>query len=471
MKDIQFGTDGWRAIIAENYTTANLMRVAKATADWIHSLSHQSPSVVIGHDCRFGGDLFARTTARVMAHEGIKVFLGDHFATTPMISLGANKLKASAGVVITASHNPPEYNGFKIKAGYGGPAIPAMISEVENRIPEKYDSTPPSLHEPDQQNMINRIDLEKLYVDHAREHFDLEAIRNSNLQFAYDAMYGAGQSVLKQLLPQTQLLHCEQNPSFKNTPPEPIMKNLQEFSSMIREDGNITSGLATDGDADRLGLLDSQGHFVDSHHLILMLINYLHKHKGYSGSVVHSFSCTSKIKKLCEKFGLSYQVTRIGFKYICEIMTGSNGDDVLVGGEESGGIAVKGHIPERDGIWIGLTIWEYMAKSGKTINDLIREIYDLVGPFAVERNDLPIREEQKQKIMEQCRNGQLSAFGPYKAGKVENIDGYKYHLDEEKWVMIRPSGTEPILRTYAEAPTSDEAIKILEHTRKTLLGI
>ena len=244
-------------------------------------------------------------------------------------------------------------------------------------------------------------------------------------------------------------------------------RNLGEFSDMIKTSANIQCGLATDGDADRIGLYNSKGEFVDSHHIILLLIKYLVEEKGLKGKVVNAFSVSPRIKKLCEHFGLEYQVVKIGFKYVAEIMVK---DDVLLGGEESGGIAIKTHIPERDGIWMGLTIWEYMVKSGKSLEDLINDVYELVGPFSFERIDLKLSEEKKQAIMKSCREGLYHSFGDLTIERTEDIDGYKYFFKDDQWVMIRPSGTEPVLRTYAESDSSEHAFDILDKTHKVLLS-
>jgi phosphomannomutase len=281
-------------------------------------------------------------------------------------------------------------------------------------------------------------------------------------------MYGAGQNVIRRLFPETTFLHCDYNPSFEGQAPEPIPKNLKPFSELIKIAEDIDCGLATDGDADRIGLFDSKGNFVDSHHLILLLIKYLVEVKNYKGKVVVAFSVTPKVKKLCEHFGLPYQVTKIGFKYITGIMTT---EDVLLGGEESGGIAIKGHIPERDGIWMGLVIWEYMAKSGKSLQTLIDEVYAIVGSFAFDRNDLHLTEEVKNKIVDSCKAGDYSAFGSYKIARTEDLDGWKYFFNDDEWVMIRASGTEPLLRVYAQSHTLKDANAILAETKKTLLEV
>jgi len=469
MTKIKFGTDGWRAIIAQEFTVQNVQRVAYATALWLKETA-ANPTAVVGNDCRFGGKLFSSTVARVFASMGIKVYLaGNEFVSTPMVSLGTVKLKADLGVIITASHNPPAYNGFKIKAHYGGPATPAIIDAVESRIPDEISLNPASLEDYTKEGLIEEVDLETLYCEHVRKSFDLEAIHSSGLELAYDAMYGAGQHVMRRLFPDITFLHAENNPGFDGQAPEPIHKNLTELSETIRLSGNIDSALATDGDADRIGFYNHKGEFIDSHHIILLLIQYLHKYKGLQGEVVTTFSCTGKIEALCKKYGLPHTVTKIGFKYICDLMVNS-GKSYLVGGEESGGIAVSGYIPERDGIWIGLTLWEYMAKTGQSLDDLIAQLYDEVGAFAVERYDLHVSEELKQQIIADCQAGKYTAFGDHKILRTEDMDGYKFHFDGDSWVMIRPSGTEPVLRVYAEGRSSEEAFSILDATKAVLLG-
>ncbi len=466
MTKIKFGTDGWRAIIAQEYTVDNVKRVTEGTAIWMKE--HNMDKVVIGHDCRFAGKLFAETTARVFGLYGIKVNLAKNFVSTPMVSLGIVKTKSDMGIVITASHNPPSYNGYKLKSSFGGPTVPKDVAAIEAKIPDVPTSKPlPSLEQMLEDGLFNYIDLENIYLEHVRENFDLATIKKANIRMAYDAMYGAGQNAVMKLFPDALPLHCELNPSFNGQAPEPIDRNLQELSATLKENDNLDMGLANDGDADRIGLYDADGNFVDSHHIILLLMHYLHKYKGMSGKVVVSFSATNKIKKLAEMYGFDIEITKIGFKHIAEIMIK---EDVLIGGEESGGIAVKGHVPERDGVWSGLLIFEYMAKTGKSLKELIQEVYDLVGSFSFYRDDLHIEEAKKLEIVENCKSGVYSSFGKYNIQGSDNLDGFKYFLDGEDWVMIRPSGTEPVLRVYAQASTPEEVRAILDATQATLLG-
>ena len=463
MLKIKFGTDGWRAIIAQEYTVQNVARVTEAVSIWLKK-SHKNPSIVIGHDCRFGGALFTETAIKVFCNNGIKVFTPKTFVSTPMISFGVLTYKANQGVVITASHNPPSYNGYKLKGAHGGPTPPAQITEVEELIPDVEVNIVGDLAEYAKVGLLEYVDLEKEYEDYICSKFDIEKLNLSPFKMAYDAMFGAGQTVMARLFPKAVLLHCEENPSFKGIAPEPLHKNLLELSETIKQTPELKFGLANDGDADRIALYDEDGKYIDSHHIILLLIHYLHKYKNLTGKVAIAASTTLRVNKLCAMYNLPCEVTPIGFKYISQIMMH---EDVLVGGEESGGISVKGHIPERDGIYDGLVIYEFMNATGKSLKELCREIYDIIGEFFYERADLHLQESEKQRVITQCNNG-ISAFGKYNVVATNLIDGYKYELPNDCWTMIRASGTEPLLRIYAEGNTNEEVMDILKEVRAVL---
>ncbi|NQY68797.1 MAG: phosphoglucomutase/phosphomannomutase family protein [Flavobacteriales bacterium] len=468
MEKIKFGTDGWRAILDTQFTVDNVARVTIAVEKWI-SENESSPTVVVGHDCRRDGELFAVTVAKVLLNGGVKVKLAKGYVSTPMVSLGVVEEKAQLGIIITASHNPANYNGYKIKASYGGPLLLKNIEEIEAIIPDEnsIDLDSIVLDTYLASGQMEYVDLETMYCDHVKNSFDLEAIKNSGINIAFDAMYGSGQNVLERVLPGHILLHCEHDDTFKGQAPEPIDKNLQELSQLVKNDANIHIGLATDGDADRIGLYDSDGDFVDSHHIILLLVSYFYDIKGLRGDVCTTFSTTSRVKTLCDQYGLRNEVVKIGFKYVCEVMLEN---EVLVGGEESGGIAVTGHILERDGIWIGLVLIEYMAKTGKSLQELIQEVYAKVGSFAYERNDLHLEESVKLSIIEKCRNEEFKSFGSYVVNSLETLDGFKYFFDNGETLLIRPSGTEPVLRTYAESKTKEASFALLDAVEKELLG-
>ncbi|MBL7684258.1 MAG: hypothetical protein JNK00_12935 [Flavipsychrobacter sp.] len=463
---IKFGTDGWRAIIAQDFTVYNVARVTKGLSHWLLQRSDR-PTVVLGHDCRFGGPLFTDMVARVLCANGINVIMAKGFVSTPMISFGVQKMGAQQGVIITASHNPPTYNGYKLKGAHGGPSNPADIAAVEALIPDTVDLPKEGLVYWEKQGLLSYINLEDMYVSYLQEKFDIAALNKSPFKLAYDAMYGAGQSVIRRLFPTAVLIHCEDNPGFMGQAPEPLDKNLQELAKTVANTPEVKIGLATDGDADRIGLYDEDGNFVDAHHIILLLIHYLHKYKGMTGKVAVAFSVTDRVKRMCEAYGLPIEVTAIGFKYISEIMTK---EDILVGGEESGGIAVKGHIPERDGIYDGLALYQFMNETGKTLKQLCEEVYEVVGRFVYERNDLTLENEKKEAIIKTAAENGYSQFGKYTFNRIETIDGIKYHLDNGGWIMLRASGTEPLLRVYAEGNSKEETLDILEDVKKTILA-
>ncbi len=471
MDNIRFGTDGWRSVIAEGFTVGNVARVSRASARWlVNQEKEREASVVIGYDTRFGGKMFAETAAKIFAHNGVKVYLADRFVTTPMVSLGVISKKASMGVVITASHNPYYYNGFKLKGPYGGPLPEADTRNIETMIPEINEIHLESLHYDEyiEKGMIIPVNLEEDYIEHVRKNFDIEEIQKSGFNFAYNAMYGAGQEVMSKLMTDVNLFNCEKDYSFGGIAPEPLARNLKDFSAYIKRKGNIDSGLAVDGDADRVAMYDRFGNYIDSHNIMLLLIHYLHKYKGYTGKVVAGFSSTSKIEKLCGHYGLEVKRVRIGFKEICGVMLK---EKVLVGGEESGGIGVISHIPERDGIWMGLLIWQFMVETGRSLRELLDEIYSITGPFAFERADLTIDKKHKNAVIEKCRNGQFSHFGDREVIRIDDLDGFKFFFSGDEWLMIRISGTEPVLRTYAESSNRESALRILDDGKKSIMGI
>lgn len=468
MTHITFGTDGWRAVIADQFTFRNLDTVARATVRWLRRQNSSSPKVVIGYDTRFMGPEFAEYVARVFASNEVQVILADSFTPTPAVSWATKTYGCTVGIAITASHNPPEYNGYKLKADFGGPASPEMVSAVEGEIPrlEGEPVPPPSFERFAGEGRIAMQDITSEYLDYLRARLDLDAIRSSGVRIAHDAMFGAGQGMVSRLLGGKQVveLRCDANPGFHGQAPEPIERNLAGLAKAVVSE-KCDAGLANDGDADRIGMYDERGSFVDSHTLLSLLVKYLHKERGLTGEIVKTFSTTQLVDRIAAAYGLPVETTPIGFKYIASKIVER---DVLVGGEESGGIAVKGHIPERDGIYIGLLIVEMMVKRGKALSELVQELHDEFGPHFCRRIDLHTTEKKKQGVLKRLREeGGLSEIGAEAVTSLESLDGYK-HILESGWLLVRPSGTEPVLRIYSEAPTPNEADALIKDAAEQL---
>ncbi|HXX62335.1 MAG TPA: phosphoglucomutase/phosphomannomutase family protein [Bacteroidota bacterium] len=458
---ITFGTDGWRAVIADDYTYANLEKVALATARYFSRHRKRKNGVVIGYDARFMSREFAERSAEVMANAGLTIKLADSIVSTPMVSLITKLENAAGGVVITASHNPARYNGFKIKGDFGGPAHPEMIALVEKELAKvvRTKKLPVPKHNLAQlvtKGKILPTSMRRRYVEDIGTKINLPLIKQSGLRILYDVMYGAGMGVLDDVLPDIKQIHEQYNPSFGGTNPEPLAQNLTDLLQRVpRERFDI--GIATDGDADRIGAVDERGRFVDSHRIFSLLLKYFVEQKHMSGDVVKSFSVTQMVDRQCAKYGLTMVETPVGFKHICRYMTEH---DVLIGGEESGGLGVKGHLPERDGIFLGLLLCEMMAVRRKALGELVQELFDEFGVHEFKRVDLHLTEKEKIAIMKKFARGVKEIAGYPVTGR-KDTDGHKFFVDGG-WVLVRASGTEPLIRFYAEADSASKVDALLE---------
>lgn len=464
MKEITFGTDGWRGIIADDYTFENVGYVAQAFAAFYKKHPKIANGVVVGGDARFGSQDFAAHAARVIASAGIKVWLCERVVSTPMVSLGIIRKKAAAGVMITASHNPPKWNGFKIKGDFGGSELVGNIRKIEALV-AKYRNAGKnpklkSIGELKKSGMVKSIDVHSLYIADIKKKIDLALIERSGMRIAYDVMYGAAYGVMAEILPSVRTLHDEHNPGFKGIPPEPLSQNLQEFITMIRNDG-YDIGMVTDGDADRLGAVDENGNFVSTQLIIPILLKYLYEDKKQRGCVVKTVSVTDIVTRMCERYGLKLHEKPVGFKYVTEIMINER---VLIGGEESGGVGTSVHIPERDGIYNNLLLCEYLAKKKLTLGQAVEEIYREFGRVFYDRIDYHTTESRKREILAKCAKG-ISTLGKHKVLSTETLDGYKFRI-KGGWLLIRASGTEPILRFYAEADTDRKVKDLLSSVMK-----
>jgi phosphomannomutase len=467
MDKIKFGTDGWRAVIAKDFTIENIIKISLATALWL-TRKYKNPSAVIGYDCRFGGEMFMEAAAKILASKGIRVFVAERFVTTPMVSLGVVKLKAECGIIITASHNAAEYNGYKLRGEHGGPMFDKDLKDVENLISNdiEIDLELLNWNYLIEQGLINYIDLESIYLKDIRDSYNVAEIAESGLKFGFDAMFGSSQNIITKLFPKLLTLHCEVNPSFRGIRPEPVHKNLHELIEMVWSKKNIDCSLAVDGDGDRIAMLDKEAGFYDANHLLLLLIHYLAGYRQLTGKVVVSFSTTGKVEKICRHYNLEIMRTRVGFKDASKIMTE---EQVLIAGEESGGIAFGNTIPERDAIKAGLMIWQWLVESKKSLKELYNEVLSITGPFAYERANLELNRNGRNKVMEKCGNGDFSHFGRFEVERFEVFDGFKFFFNENDWLMIRSSGTEPVIRLYAEAETADVAQEIIFSGMKAVM--
>ncbi len=465
-EDVKFGTDGWRGVIADTYTFDNVRRVALATARVFRNHPKIDNGIIIGYDTRFQGRQFAEAAAVVIAGEGIKTLITNTFVTTPTVSLLSRDLNCALGVMITASHNPYQYNGYKLKDEFGGSMSPEEIAKIEHEL-LSIDSVSDgkSFQELIEIGSIKYFDGRDYYLKYISERINVKKIKSANLKVIYDAMYGAGQDLIGNFLDVRQL-HGELNPSFGGGAPEPVRKNLDEICNEMSS-GSYDVGIVTDGDADRIAIIDESGEFLDAQKTFALLLKYLFEKKKLKGKVVRGFSTSELIKNFCEKYDIELVTVPIGFKHISKLMIT---DDVLIGAEESGGIGIKGHLPERDGVYNGLLYLEMLAEYGKSISELKKELNEEFGEYFYQRNDVHTTEEKKIAALEKCRNLKPgNEVGGKKIIDIDPLDGYKLKF-ENGWVIVRASGTEPLLRIYCETSGTDETADVLSRTIK-FLGI
>ncbi|MBI4463368.1 MAG: phosphoglucomutase/phosphomannomutase family protein [Acidobacteria bacterium] len=455
---IQFGTDGWRGVIAEDFTFDNVRLVARAVARYLRAHEDYRKGLVIGYDCRFLSDRFAQVAAEELASSGIPAWLAESFSPTPAVALAVRSRQTAGGIVITASHNPWPWNGLKFKASYGGSAAPEIVKKIEAELPAAANS---GVAETDKAK-LELADLTSPYLQEMEKVVDLEAVARSQFFFVADPMYGAARNCLAQVWKRHgirhQEIHGQADPLFGGLHPEPIEPHIAALQQAVVELG-ADAGFATDGDADRLGAMDRAGHFVDSHHIFAILLQYLVEVRGMKGGVVKTFSTTKLVDKVAAKYGLPIYETPIGFKYICDHMLTS---DILIGGEESGGIGIPSlGGPERDGVMNALLLAEAMARSGKSLGQWVEDLHREFGPHHYGRVDLELRPGQKERAIEEASRHSLERFAGFGVQSREDRDGVKMYLENGAWLLVRPSGTEPLLRVYVEAGSEKTVQQVL----------
>lgn len=475
---IHFGTDGWRAVISDSFTFANLRMVAQAIADAVASGQFDkkikgSPEpdlkkIVVGFDTRFLSDRYAGEISRVLAANGYTVHLTQADAPGPAVSFAVKNLNAVAGIMLTASHNAPRYNGIKLKASYGGSALPVQCRRVEVYINDNEErGRGPNLmsfSKARDLDLIKKFNPLPAYYEHLRKLIDSDLIADNPQNLVVDSMYGSGRGAIKGFLQGTGCEVAEirhnLNPGFGGIHPEPIGANLGALASAVST-GMGDFGLATDGDADRIGAMDGRGNFVDPHKIMALALKHLVEKRGMTGAVVRTVSTTRMIDRLAKRYGLKIYETPVGFNHIADYMLS---EDVLIGGEESGGISFKGHIPEGDGVLMGLLIVEMVAAAKKPLYEMVEELLADVGPAHYQRTDLRLKRPVEKAEMTEFLTKQAPAeIAEQKVVEVSASDGVKYILADDSWLLIRPSGTEPVLRVYAEGRSQATVRALLDY--------
>jgi phosphomannomutase len=456
---IKFGTDGWRAIIADAFTFENVRKASQATVELFRSVEGREPAVFIGFDVRFQSRAFARTAAEVFSSNGFRVVVLDRPYPTPYLSFEVLRRGFVGGVMITASHNPPQFNGYKVKAHFGGSATRTMTAQIEKAVARLADGAEsPGVGS---SGRIETVAPEPFYFDHVKSLLDWDRIAKSGLKIVVDSMHGCGGRILEEMLRGTtctvDTIRGNPDPLFGGIHPEPMMPQLQPLADAVRKAG-ARVGLATDGDADRLGIVDENGRYVNTLQTLALLILHTYRNKGWRGAVARTYSQSLLIPRIAQKLGLELFERPIGFKNIGELMLER---EILIGGEESGGIGLSRHLPERDGIFINLLFLDLLAASEKTCTQLIREMWDEFGEFHYDRRDLHIPIAIGQAVVEKWKTDPPPTLAGRRVQEVGELDGSKVFLEKDSWILFRQSGTEPLLRVYCEAPSASAVSEIM----------
>jgi alpha-D-glucose phosphate-specific phosphoglucomutase len=471
---IKFGTDGWRGIIAEDFTFNNVRICAQAVAEYLKQDRLDKRGLVIGYDTRFASEDFAAAAAEVLAGNDIKVHLCLKPAPTPVVSFAVPTTKSAGAIVITASHNPGSWNGFKYKSQDGASAPDEVTSQIEKNI----DSLTRqgggvkrlALDKALKKGIVDYEDPSPVYFEHLSHFVNIKELRRRKLNIIVDPMYGAGIGYFKAVLQGGNLkiteINAERNPSFPQIQPEPIAKNLAKLSQLVVEQ-KADVGLATDGDADRIGIIDEKGQFLTQHQVFALLCLYLLEVRGERGALIRTLTSTMMLSRLGKLFDVAVYETPVGFKYVAPLMMEKN---AIIGGEESGGYGFRGHVPERDAILAGLYFLDFMVKTGKTPSQLLDYLYSKVGPHYYDRRDFHISSAKRQTILHRLSSSSPDTVAGSKVTKVDTTEGVRFFLSDESWLLIRFSGTEPLVRIYAEAKSLERARELLDEGKK-LIGL
>jgi phosphomannomutase len=473
MAVVKFGTDGWRGIIADDFTYENVRVAARAIAQYVLKHEDASKGVCVGWDTRFGSQAFAKVVAEVMAQAGIAVALADRVTPTPALSFAVRERGAAGGVMITSSHNPAQWNGVKYKASYGGSGKPSIIAQIERYLEQPFELAAVGA-------VVEEVDFNPAYLAAIQKFVDLEAIKASGYKFLIDVMYGAGRGVIAGIFAKAGIpfveMRSEINPAFPGINPEPILPHIAETQKRVVEE-KCDAGLVTDGDADRIGAVDEHGNVVDAHKIFAILLKWLLERKKWPGEVTRAFNTTLMLDRIAKKHGRTLHEHGIGFKYVCDLMLEK---DILIGGEESGGVGISKHLPERDGMLNSLLLAQVMADEKKTLGQLVAALQEEFGEHQYGRIDMHIDEELKQSAIARAKAAKVGEdFAGLKVLRVETLDGIKFFLENEDckgrknaaetWLLLRASGTEPLLRVYCESCSVASVDAVLKAAERFVL--
>lgn len=473
MAEIKFGTSGWRAKIADEFTFRNVQILTQAISDYLwgrvhilHRKNEPVPKIVVGYDTRFLSEKFALSSAEVLSGNNIEVLLTNRDTPTPVISFEIIRQKLCGGINITASHNPKDYNGLKFSPSWGGPATPETTSSIEKLIKKNEEAEIRT-----NTTLVKYFDPSKFYIKRIKELIDLKAIKKSKIKIVIDLLYGTGRGYLDNVLEETgkvvKILHNYRDVNFGRITPEPSNSNLEELRKELKKN-KADLGLSLDGDADRFGIVDADGTFITPNQIIAILLNHLVKTRGITGCVVRTVSTTHFIDAIAKKLNVDVRETPVGFKYIGEIMTK---EDIIIGGEESGGLTIYKHIPEKDGILACLLVAELVAIEKKTIKDYLKELTKKVGLYLSERIDITLEQDKKKKLQMVLEINPPDEISGIKVKSIDKKDGFKFNLNDGSWLLIRFSGTEPKVRCYIETNNKEKLTSLTESGRKIILGI
>ena len=469
MTDLRFGTDGWRGIIADDFTMENVRKVAAAISRYVVRCEDPRQGVLVGYDHRYAADRAAAVVAEVISSTGTPVWLADKPCPTPAISLLVRQRNAAGGVVVTASHNPARWNGIKYKATYGSSALPSIVAQIEKELEHVLHSSVPAL--PPRPELIHSFDPRAPYLATIEKLVDWDRLRAANFRFLADPMHGSAAGLLRELFTRNGV-HCDEirgsrDPLFGGVHPEPIEPHIEALRQAVLA-GRYDAGFAADGDGDRIGAVDRDGSFINPHQIFALLFQHLAGARNLPGDVAKTFSVTKLIDKLAKKLGRKLHEIPIGFKYVCELMLEQN---ILIGGEESGGIGTSLYLPERDATVSALLLAELMAWRRQSLGEMVRALHAEFGEHHYGRLDLDLQPGQKEKALAHFANAKLEKFLDWPILRREDMDGIKVYLGDTGWVLVRASGTERILRAYAETPRPETTRRVLEEVGRLVRGL